>query len=288
MPNVYLRNNLNQSVRVGVVDESNKTTEVPWLILAKQQIGPFKEQRLTQYTRRLAMLGYITYKYTADPVVGQATTSSPSITPSADPDVVIGFDKSEWPNIRNWSNADQIKTFIKDDTSKLDNISTLFAGEFPDNQCGDVIFFDQNDWSKVKSFIEGGGRVYLALEHSNNCLPASEQTKANNFFDALGSSIDYVQNSRDRSGGFATVGSANLAQGLSVGHDRVGEVSGGTSVLLDSGGNSPYAAIENLGSGYLIVVAESNIVNEIGDVPTPNDNNEFFNRIVNYDDAQLI
>lgn len=204
----------------------------------------------------------------------------------------IGFDQSAWSVITACCNNSTIIN-IASDVSRLAECRIVFGGNL--GTCGNAIRFSSGDWPAIKTYIEGGGRLFIAAEHNNGCL--GDAANLNSFLAAVGSSMSYAGGDYQQSFPSPNLtcsemdaGSANIAQGLSprLRSNRFGEITGGTSVwVADSsyttGVGKTIVAVEALGSGFLFLIGDSNHHYLCG-----SGCHEFFRRLWEYDDADII
>jgi hypothetical protein len=174
---------------------------------------------------------------------------------------------------------------LQADVTRLAECDVVFAGN--NSTCGISPFFLAADWAAVKTYIEGGGRLFLAGEYEG-CL--SLPANFNAFLAALGSTITWVGGLHNI--GCSTTGTrdmvagpANIAQGLTT-PIRMGltaELAGGTTVFFSPDG-VPMLQVEAIGAGFLFVVGDGNVA---GGGCLYNQC-EFFERLLTYEDGDII
>lgn len=198
----------------------------------------------------------------------------------------IGFDQTSWLDMGTCfpENNDFIIN-ISNDISLLSQCKLVFAGN--QDVCGPAVRFPESQWQDIKDWIEQGGRMFMAAEHSGNapdpathalvkCLKDME--RLNSFLGFIGSSIRYIGG--DYQGipfdvsfcGSLTPGPAKIAIDSAPPFmaNRFGELQGGTVVWetdcvfedeafqdKPSQGVKAVVVAEKLGEGFFFLTGDS-------------------------------
>lgn len=161
------------------------------------------------------------------------------------------------------------------DISRITECVAVFGGL--NNQCGNWMNFSSLDWATIKSYVEGGGRLFIALEH-NTCFIDGSSTFAS-FMSYVGGTMgygggDYNGSGPECSSDYYSAGAAAVMSGLECSGERFGSITGGTTMFIGNVDGSPAngngvvaGAIEAIGAGFIAVVGDSNIFQ----CSTPND-----------------
>lgn len=184
----------------------------------------------------------------------------------------IGFDEASWSWVTNTLSDAPVVTNLVASITEIDNCRLVFGGN--NFTCGNAVRFPSGSWAKIKTWINSGGRLYIAAEHSGEksgllkCL--QDMPNLNSFLTTIGSTIQYV--GEDYNGSTPSIsatyyssGAASIASGISFSGGRFGEISGGTTLWLGpdgapiSGLGKTAAAIQKLGSGFVIVIGDSDV-----------------------------
>lgn len=218
-------------------------------------------------------------------------------------DLTFGFDAGAWNNcfvfgcsnlLACANNASAIIN-LKDDVSRIGECRIVFAGRCDQNGNffgAPVVRFAPADWPAIRTYIEGGGRLWLNAEED---MTPDNFAEMAGFLAAMGSGISYVSGPFDStdSGGTAAPGDANIAQGLTMNlhYSAAGQVGGGTAVWRSSVSDSrlpdvPLVVVEKLGEGFLFFTGDGHWITTFFD-PTY-DFCEFFKRLWEYDNSQII
>lgn len=214
---------------------------------------------------------------------------------------MIGFEKAYIPevvNCRSCNGYNYIEWMATDTTSwgRIDECKAIFAGYVSECYNPTGILFDENDpgiWSRLKLYVEMGGRLYVAGEYrhpvdpTKQCMTQAAMDQINRFMTALGSEMQLVENIDECDCPFGNAdsgwpGVVNTDPNLlltadtppnevtAVWHSCTGEVSGGTWVAktYPGSGQFPYIAIEYMPNpnpgpsspgGYIMLAGDSNI-----------------------------
>lgn len=195
---------------------------------------------------------------------------------------VIGYDEVPWTIVAVTLTYDQYdhNSFLSSATTqiKLDECAAIFCGN--QAQCGLGIRWNISDWPLLKTYIENGGRLFIASEHSGNGpgFPGfsvkceADMDKLNSFLTAIGSSIRYIGNDYNASGPpcsstYYGPGAAAIMSGINFTGERFAEWEGGTTLFIGNvagGGGSGSGlgkvagCIEQLGNGFVATIGDSN------------------------------
>jgi len=195
----------------------------------------------------------------------------------------LGFDEFSWtwldPSFKN-QGIEYVPSIAGHVTELIDSVSMICAGNL--GTCGDAIRFDTPEWPPLKTWIEGGGKLFIAAEHSGNspahglifrCL--QDMTRLNDFLSFMGSSMLYVGDDCNNSfpaTGIYIPGGAKVAIGVNdFSGSRFGILSGGTTVFTgyEGGLDNPLFGAHNglglvacvaeaIGNGFIFVIGDSN------------------------------
>ncbi len=183
----------------------------------------------------------------------------------------IGFDEAEWPGVMGCLPGKSSIINLKTNISRITECAVVFAGN--NGTCANAVRFNSSDWPAIRQWIQGGGRLFIAGEHSGEkigtfrCL--SDMANYNAFLTAMGSTLFYIGLDYDDgfplcSANYYSPGLANIAQGIGFPGERFGAMAGGTTVWLGPAGGSLSGAgiacvvAEKIGSGFLFASGDSN------------------------------
>lgn len=133
--------------------------------------------------------------------------------------------------------------------------------------CGPVTEIDPTHWTKIYSYLYGGGRVYCRGEWAP-CFPPSYQDEFNFFLGAMGSTMRIGNISCSAFQALSTTNSAvPMMNGISsVGYANTNVITGGTWLAKTTpvaGDVCPVAttflSMEKIGQGYIIACGDSNV-----------------------------
>lgn len=225
----------------------------------------------------------------------------------------IGFDGGTWSGVTScFDPATDYVTDIAHDITLLEKCKLIFAGNFL--TCGNAVRFSTGDWPAIKDWIEAGGRMMMAAEHSGNFPDGSshlhfrclqDMTNLNAFLLAIGSTISYLGGDYFCAPAHPPLsgcqgmmpGTAKIALATSppFQSNRFGELTGGTAVWQGLAAYTDFfstipaptlgiktvVAGEKLGNGFFFLTGD-------GDDWSCLDACDFTKRLYNTDDADMI
>ncbi len=178
----------------------------------------------------------------------------------------IAYEKLEYDDVSNCDCiCENVATNLRSNWSAIDSYKAVFMGH-QSPICGDVtVHFPEAAWPDIKSYVENGGRLWVASEFTP-CLAPGARTVLLDFLDSLGSSMeigevlideDCVTSSEDN----INTAVPMMADITSFYHNAVNVVTGGTWLAKTNvDGNVIFAAMENIGDGYILLVADSTVI----------------------------
>jgi len=191
----------------------------------------------------------------------------------------IGFDENAWA-VTGCDAQVTVVEDIKDDISLLDECIAVFCGN--NNDCGEAIRWEEEDWPTIKEWVEAGGRLWIGGEWAQtdpeqfSCIQDADTL--NEFLDAMGSGIVYVKEDNTTQGA-CTAGTANIAQDFTpFNYNRCGTFTGGTTVWLGQS-SKKVVVCEEIGDGFIFVTSDSNLYSN---------SCTWFKRIWQYDSEDII
>ena len=211
----------------------------------------------------------------------------------------IGFDSFAWGITSFFNPSINIVPNIATDISLLNNCSLVFCGLMlatPDpitHQYENVIIkFTSDQYPKIKAWIQSGGRLWLQTEYQAyvESLPNSQVTAIRDFLTGIGATMTYLGGAYDDSpspGAYAYAGAANIAQGLTFEMDDTAAIGGGTPVWHAPSSNVAMTSVEQIGSGFLFLCGDSNVLYPPGQ-GGPTNSSVFVNRMYSYPNDQVI
>src|SRR4029434_10805346 len=78
----------------------------------------------------------------------------------------IGFDESAWSFVTSCCSGMSPIINLASERSRLSECKVVFGGN--NGTCGNAIRFSSGNWSTIKSYLENGGRMFIAGEHCGN------------------------------------------------------------------------------------------------------------------------
>lgn len=189
----------------------------------------------------------------------------------------IGWENASSLDVVECSEEWKHLTFLSSNPANIGKCDVIFAG--PSNTCGGLTFA-QSAWEQLREWLEAGGRMYLAGEYQG-CLNIIEKAEMHDFLEALGSTMRLgsvvLDNNCSTTAHPGTVANIPLTEGLTtLHHAAVNSITGGTAVAFTHEQPSTvWAAIEQIGDGYLLLVADSNVTGGCG-----YDNCQFFKNFI--------
>ncbi len=196
----------------------------------------------------------------------------------------IGFTQSGWSGLMTCHGGDMLFN-LAGNVTRLAECKVVFEGL--DNVCGRAINFASGDWPAVKTYIQGGGRLWINAEYGapcGGCLAESANMHA--FLAAMGSTLSRTDSCDNPELGQCVAlvpGAANIAAGASLKKATSTNIFGGTSVWLSASGNG-VVNVEQLGDGFIFLSGDSNLQNVCGQAAFC----DFFKRVWEYDDGDII
>lgn len=202
----------------------------------------------------------------------------------------IGFDESSWSGVVACCSGMSPLINLAGDVSRLVECRVVFCGN--NGSCGDAVRFTPGDWPVVRSYIEGGGRLWMQAEFTpeiGTCL--QDEATLTAFLAAMGSSLEYgggahdnncaSDGTRDSIVGVAGI-AADAPQPTPFRMAATAEITGGVNVWKSPNGTN-MVQVEQLGSGFLFLTGDSNLSGGCG-----YDNCAFFKRLWEFDDGDII
>jgi len=207
------------------------------------------------------------------------------------PPARYGFDLAAWKITTDFDCFPGIP-FVENIASNIsllnDDLKLVFAGtsgpgtEFcPLNS----IFFDEEDWARIRTWIEAGGRFFLSTEFQGCLL---DEVAVDNFLLALGSTMIWSGGSFDSGcSRVMTTGPAAIVEDIGdtrmAATAQVFEVDGTVVFTTQSGG--AMVAVEQLGKGFLFLSGDGDIFRGLCPDFT---NCEFARRLLENSDSDII
>jgi hypothetical protein len=156
----------------------------------------------------------------------------------------------------------------------------------PSAQCGTGLSFPQSLWPTIRTWVEGGGRLFVAGEYVP-CIGQAALDNINSFVASLGSSMSLGSKQCDSgcNSWQTQIEDVPLMEGITnVFHAATNEVMGGTPLARTfQCGHVPFLAIERIGQGWVMLAGDSNLTEGCGYNNCP-----LWNAFINNGDDEIL